>query len=92
MQTSVTNAVCPGGGQLLQCSALYMPLLSVFVKSYWGRKWVEHRQKETKQVIELNKEWGRERGEAEEEEIGARGAREVDLDRKSLLPSHLSIM
>lgn len=61
MQTSVTNAVCPGGGQLLQCSALYMPLLSVFVRSYWGRKWVEHRQKETKQVIELNKEWGREK-------------------------------
>lgn len=61
MQTSVTNAVCPGGGQLLQCSALYMPLLSVFVKSYWGRKWVEHRQKETKQVIEFNKEWGREK-------------------------------
>lgn len=61
MQTSVTNAVCPGGGQLLQRSALYMPLLSVFVRSYWGRKWVEHRQKETKQVIELNKEWGREK-------------------------------
>lgn len=45
MQTSVTNTLCQGGGQLLQCSALYMPILSVFVRSYWGRKWVEHKER-----------------------------------------------
>lgn len=36
IQASVTNAVCPGGGGgvLLQCSAQYMPILSVFVRSH----------------------------------------------------------